>query len=306
MLPARGNRYESTAMLSRLLATLLLALLTLLGGHAEAGEPIWFYRAESPAGRVTYFYPSFHLRDERVPRPPESVLDHRSELVIEADITELKAHPETLVPYILSPKPVDLAALFTPAEIDAIRARAACNGVAPLLNRLRLFYVGMFVALPCPKADSGTYEEVMAAAAKKRGIKVGALEQVGEQFTVMAALPDRFAIESIKEYAGHPERAEEVVARMIALYNAGKYDELYSLALEEGPKNPADSKLFMDKLILERNRHMVERMGGMLQRGNALIVVGALHFPGKDCMVDLLRRQHYQVSEIDASSGILP
>ena len=290
----------------RLAALLLLALLALPGGRAEAGEPIWFYRVESPGGRVTYFYPSFHLRDERVPRPPESVLDHRSTLVIEADITELKSHPEALVPYILSPTPVDLAAMFTPAEMDAIRTRAACNGVAPLLDRLRLFYVGMFVALPCPKADSGTYEEVMATAAKKRGLKIGALEGVSEQFAVMAGLPDRFAIESIKEYAGHPERAEAIVARMIALYNAGKYDELYRLAMEEGPKNPADSKLFMDKLIVERNRHMVERMGPMLERGDALIVVGALHFPGKDGIVDLLRRQHYKVSEIDASGGTLP
>jgi uncharacterized protein YbaP (TraB family) len=306
MVAAIVDRNEGTSMLRRFLATLLLAILTLSGGRAQAGEPIWFYRAESTAGRVTYFYPSFHLRDERVPRPPESVLEHRSQLVIEADITQLKAHPETLMPYILNPKPVDLAAMFTPAELDAIRARAACNGMAPLLGRLRLFYVGMFVSLPCPKADSGTYEEVMAAAAKKRGLKVGALEDVSEQFAVMAALPDRLAIDSIKEYAGHPERAEQVVAHMIALYNAGKYDELYSLALQEGPRNRTDSKLFMEKLIVERNRHMVERMGGMLERGNALIVIGALHFPGKDGIVDLLRRQHYKVSEIDASSGILP
>src|SRR6185437_10100447 len=51
---------------------LLLAALIAGGGRAEAvadGKPIWFYRAESPAGRATFFYPSFHLRDDRVPRP---------------------------------------------------------------------------------------------------------------------------------------------------------------------------------------------------------------------------------------------
>jgi uncharacterized protein len=297
---------ESAVAMTYRLAAILLIALTAFGGRARAGEPIWFYRAESTAGRVTYFYPSFHLRDERVPRPPESVLERRSELVLEADITQLKAHPEELTRYILSPKPVDLAAIFTPAELDAIRARAACNGVAPLVERLRLFYIGEFVALPCPKPESGTYEEVMAAAAKKRGIKIGALERLDEQFAVMAALPDRFAIASIKEYAGHPERADRMIERMIALYNAGKYEDLYRLAIEEGPKNPADSKFFLDKLIVERNRHMVERMGGMLERGNALIVIGALHFPGKDGIVDLLRRQHYKVSEIDASGGTLP
>ncbi len=287
-------------------AALLLIAFAVLGGRATAGEPIWFYRAESLAGRVTYFYPSFHLRDERVPRPPDSVLDGRSELVIEADIGEIKAHPERLARYILSPKPVDLAALFTPAEVETIRARAQCNGVTPLLDRLRLFYIGTFVALSCPKPDGGTYEEVMAAAAKRRGIKIGALEEVGEQFAVMNALPDRLAIEGIKQYAGHPEHAEELIQRMITLYNAGKYDELYRLALEEGPKNPGDRKLFMDKVVIERNRHMVARMGPILARGNALVVVGALHFPGPEGIVDLLRRRHFEMSEIDASGGKLP
>jgi uncharacterized protein len=297
---------ESAFIMTHRFAAMLLIALTVCGGRARAGEPIWFYRAESPAARVTYFYPSFHLRDERVPRPPESVLDGRSELVLEADITEARAHPERLARYILNPKPLDLAAIFTPAEIKAIRARAACNGVASLVERLRLFYIGEFVALPCPKPDSGTYEEVMAASAKKRGIKIGVLEEIGEQFAVMNALPDRLAIEGIKEYAGHPEHADELVQRMITFYNAGKYGELYRLAMEEGSKNPADRKLFMDKVVIERNRHMVARMGAILARGNALVVVGALHFPGPDGIVDLLRRQHYKVTEVDASGGKLP
>ncbi len=288
----------------RLFAALALAAAALAaGGRAEAGQPIWFYRAESPAGRVTYFYPSFHLRDDRVPRPPETVLDNRTQLVLEADIAEAKAHPELLTPYMLNPQPLDLAAYFTPTEIAGIRARAACNGVAPFVERLRLSFISMFVALPCPKPDAGTYEELMEEAAQKRGLKVAALESAEEQLKALASLPDRLAIEDIKEYAVHPERAEELLERMIVLYNAGNYDALYKLSMESGPKNAADNKLFIEKLVVERNRRMVQRMAGMLADGNALIVVGALHFPGKGGIVDLLRRQGFTVAEIDAAGG---
>ena len=290
----------------RLLAAAALLVIAFgSGGRTEAGQPIWFYRAESPAHHITYFYPSFHLRDERVPRPPEAVLDNRTQLVLEADIAQARAHPELLTPYMLNPKPLDLAAYFTPAEIAGIRARAACNGVAPIVERLRLSFISMFVALPCPKPNAGTYEELMEAAAQQRGLKIAALESAEEQLAALASLPDRLAIEGIKEYSVHPERAERLIERMITLYNAGKYDALYRLAIENGPKNAADNKLFLDKIVVERNRLMVKRMAGMLEEGNALIVIGALHFPGKDGIVDLLRRQGFTVAEIDASSGKL-
>src|SRR5579864_8468716 len=112
-----------------LFALALLAIAGAAPGRAEAaGKPIWFYRAESADGRTTFFYPSFHLRDPRVPRPPMSMLDAVGRLVLEADIVEAKAHRESLMPYLIGPQPRDLAALFTPAEIARIRARASCNG----------------------------------------------------------------------------------------------------------------------------------------------------------------------------------
>ena len=48
-------------------------LLTGWGSATAADRSIHFYRAESPAGQVSHLYPSFHLRDERIIRPPVAV-----------------------------------------------------------------------------------------------------------------------------------------------------------------------------------------------------------------------------------------
>ncbi len=291
------------------LALLVIALIT--GGRAEAGsavKPIWFYRAESAAGLATFFYPSFHLRDSRVPRPPMTMLDSVGRLALEADILEAKTHRETLMPYLLGPTPRDLATLFTATEVARIRARAACNGLDGAVERLRLSFIATIVALPCPKAgaeEGGSYEEGVELAAQRRGLEITGLETAEEEFAALAALPDRLFIGEIKEMAAHPDRADQTLDRMIALYNDGDFDGLYDLMLSTAPKNAADRKLFMQKVLLDRNRHMVERLADVLAEGNALVVVGALHFPGEGGIVDLLKQQGFRITKVDGGDGVL-
>ncbi|HKW53739.1 MAG TPA: TraB/GumN family protein [Stellaceae bacterium] len=291
-------------------AALLLAAFIAGGGRAEAAaeaKPIWFYRALSPAGRATFFYPSFHLRDERVPRPPIAMLDSVGHLVLEADIVAAKAHRDALMPYLIAPEPRNLAALFTAPEVARIHARASCNGLDGAVTRLRLSFIATILALPCPKAgaEGGSYEEGVELAAQQRGLKVTGLESAEEEFAALSALPDRLFIGEIKQMAAHPDRADDMVGRMITLYNGGDFDGLYKLMLSDAPKNAADRKLFVQKVLLERNRHMVERLSDVLAEGNALVVVGALHFPGSGGIIDLLQQRGYRVTKVDGGNGVL-
>jgi hypothetical protein len=296
----------------RLVAIALLVLALSLGGRAEAatgaaGKPIWFYRAESAAGRVTFFYPSFHLRDPRVPRPPMTMLDSVGQLVLEADIVEAQAHRDRLTPYLLGPAPRDLTALFTPKEIARIRTHAACNGLSGAVDRLRLAFIATIVALPCPKAgdEGGSYEEGVERAAQQRGLKIVDLESAEEEFAALAALPDRLFIGEIKDMAARPDDSADVIGQMIALYNDGDLDGLHELMLSTAPKNVSDRALFIEKILLERNRHMVERLADVMADGNTLVVIGALHFPAAGGLLDLLKQRGYRITKIDGRDGAL-
>jgi uncharacterized protein len=277
-------------------------------GRAEddiAAGPIRFYRAETAPGRVTFFYPSFHLRDPRVPRPPLAMLDRVHRLVLEADIVDAKAHPEALTPYIVGATPLDLGKLFTPAEIAGIRARAECNGIGAGLETLRLSFIATILALPCPKPDRGSYEEQVELAARDRGLEITGLESAPEEFAALAAMPDRLFIEEIKSLAADEAGEERLIARMIALYNAADLDGLYTLMSRSGLQRAADRKLFLDKVLIERNRRMAERLAGVLARGDALVMIGALHFPGKDGILHLLTLQGVKVTAINVTDGAL-
>lgn len=294
----------------RLSAVTLLVLALCVGGRAEAGaaaQPIWFYRAENTAGRVTFFYPSFHLRDARVPRPPTTMLDGVGRLVLEADIVAVKTHPEAVLPYLVKAQPRDLSALFTPAQMTRIRARAACNGLGGAVEKLQLSFIATLLALPCPEhqGETRSYEETVELAARQRSLAITGLETGKEEFAALAALPERLFIGQIKEMTLHPDSTDKLIDRMIVLYNEGDFDGLYALMLSDLPKSTADRKLFIEKVLIERNRHMADRLANVLAQGNALVIIGALHFPGKGGLVDLMQRQGLRITRIDGSDGTL-
>jgi uncharacterized protein len=291
------------------LVLLIAALLGSPGAEANAQldrpQLFHFYRAESADGHITFFYPSFHLRDARVPRPPMAMLDRVKHLVLEADIVAAKAHPEAVRPYILGAEPIDLTKLFTPPEIAGIRARAACNGLGPMVERLRLSFIAMIVALPCPKPDGGSYEEAVELAAQERGLEVTGLESAEEEFAAMAALPDRLCVEEIKQVAGHLKEQDRFLERMIALYNAGDDAGLYHLMMGQRGMQAADRKLFIDKIVVERNHKMADRLADVLARGDSLVIIGALHFPGKDGLLALMKQRGIKVTALDIENGDL-
>ena len=55
---------------------------------------------------------------------------------------------------------------------------------------------------------------------------------------------------------------------------------------------------FEQRLIIDRNRRMVERMDKLLRQGNAFVAVGALHLPGAHGILQLLSDEGYQVTRV--------
>lgn len=52
-------------------------------------------------------------------------------------------------------------------------------------------------------------------------------------------------------------------------------------------------------LIRKRNRLMAKRAGDLLAKGNVFIAVGALHLPGDEGLVELIRKAGYKVTAVN-------
>ncbi len=59
-----------------------------------------------------------------------------------------------------------------------------------------------------------------------------------------------------------------------------------------------DYELFLKYLISDRNHVMADRAVPIIDKGNAFIAVGALHLPGKEGIIELLRAKGYLVTPL--------
>ena len=68
---------------------------------------------------------------------------------------------------------------------------------------------------------------------------------------------------------------------------------------EKAGLSPLAMQTFERELVVKRNHKMVEAALPFLEQGSLAIAVGALHLPGKDGLVELIRAKGYKVTAIE-------
>jgi hypothetical protein len=131
------------------------------------------------------------------------------------------------------------------------------------------------------------------------GKTVLGLETVEEQIEALDGMTDAdqlLLLASTLEQAGEIER---LFATLRDAYLARDLVAVYDLL--NAAKGNDGSGVFArleQRLVVARNRRMVDRMGSLLQQGNAFVAVGALHLPGEQGILQLLADRGYRVTRV--------
>lgn len=138
--------------------------------------------------------------------------------------------------------------------------------------------------------------------AKAAGKNIKGLESITEQLSAMASLPIEFQVRGLLESLRLGDLNKHMMETMISLYVKQEIGlitpVIKAVAAELGLEDIEDDSFgeFEAKIITERNHLMAERAEPILQEGNAFIAVGALHIPGKEGVIELLRGRGYTVT----------
>jgi uncharacterized protein YbaP (TraB family) len=150
-------------------------------------------------------------------------------------------------------------------------------------------------------AGASVLDVKLAEDAKAAGKKLEGLETVADQLGAMASLPIDFHIRGLVDTLKLGDRADDMIETMIVLYQSGQtgmFWPLFRAVLPPGGEDEAGYAAFEETMVTARNRNMVAKAASILDEGDAFIAVGALHLPGPNGLVELLRKDGYTVSAI--------
>jgi len=154
-------------------------------------------------------------------------------------------------------------------------------------------------ALSMPVPETGrVLDVVLFQRAQQAGKPLHGLETIAEQLEVFDGLPLEDQVGLLRETVEQVAGLDAMLAELLAAY---KQQDLAAMVAINEAAMAGDQRLageFQRRLIVDRNHRMADRMEPWLQQGGAFVAVGALHLPGEEGLISLLRQRGYSVRAV--------
>jgi hypothetical protein len=275
-----------------------------------------FWKVEKQGLKPSYLLGTMHVTDPRVltmPKGAREAADAADVVVIESD--EILDEKKAAASLLMHPE----LTMFTDGksvkdhldtdEMKKLETGLKERGLAlGAVARMKPWILASFVALPACElsrkaAGASFLDKQIAEDAVKAGKPVAGLETLVEQLEAMADLPVDFHFKALIETIALGDKMEDVIETMTELYLAGDIGMTMPMLKAVAPSAPGEDEsayaAFETRIVRDRNLVMAEGSKQHLEKGNAFIAVGALHLPGEEGLVELIRKQGYTVTRID-------
>ena len=270
-----------------------------------------FWKIEIPKRPPSFLLGTMHLTDERVTTLKPIVakaLSRSKRIVLEiADMSKgamNKVMFKTLNLLMFTGKD-RLTPLLDNSEFSVVKRAVVAAGMpAEMTERLKPWFATMIMALsPCERARAAAgipaLDQKLADIAKKNGLELHGVETIKEQFLSMTSIPMADQVEMLKSTIKYYDRTQDLLETMIRIYQRRQMGLAWPLQLLLAQKAGADIsrfESFRQNLIVKRNIRMRDRALAHLKKGGTFFAVGALHLPGKNGLVELLRNSGLKVT----------
>jgi uncharacterized protein YbaP (TraB family) len=253
---------------------------------------------------TVYLLGSIHMlkASETLPAAVDSAYADAQALLMEIDMDDLDPEKmqQDVMDLAMQPEGQTLHQQLGPAVYDQFAQKARPLGVDPaLLDRFNPWFAAItLVQVQMMKLgldpNSGVEQRLVRRAAEDHK-PIQGLETAREQLEIMARLPDKQQREFLLYSVDDAERMASELDDMLSAWRRGDVAAMAKL-MQEGYDEYPD---LYRPLTVERNRRWVPQIEQLLDdKGDYLVVVGALHLVGKDSVIDLLERKGYQVKQL--------
>jgi uncharacterized protein YbaP (TraB family) len=269
------------------------------------------WKIEKPGVKPSFLYGTMHLTDPRVLKLSDAaVLAYRNAdtVVIETvEVLDPKASMKVMAEtpeLMMFMDGTTLDKIIPGDQLETVRTALSERGISlAAVNRMQPWMLTSMLAVPAcelarTKEGTAFLDIKLAEDAKAQGKQIAGLETIRDQLGAMASLPAQFHIDGLIETLALGPELPDLFETMTRLYTRGDIGMIFPLMRSVAPDSSSGANYaeFEEKMVNARNRTMAERAIPLIDRGNAFIAVGALHLPGDQGLVSLLRERGYSIS----------
>lgn len=276
-----------------------------------------FWRVEKAGTPASHLFGTVHLTDERVNRLSPAVkgaLDSARKLVLEIEdvspdaMIKLISSSPHLVGLMLYTDGRRLDQLLGGADYQTVSEALLKAGVPPqAASTFRPWLVTMMLSISdCEQNRMKTgqlpLDARLAKETQARGLKTVGLETVASQLQALSGVPETDQVQILKSTVRYYHRIDDLMETLIQLYQRRELGAMWPLQLELAEKVGIGRQVYdsyEQALLTKRNFGMRDAALAHLAEGQAFIAVGALHLPGKNGLVSLLRGAGYTVTAVE-------
>ncbi|PHP69128.1 polysaccharide biosynthesis protein GumN [Zhengella mangrovi] len=273
------------------------------------------WKIEKPGVVPSYLFGTMHLTDPRVVTltpPARKAFDAAGTVVVEAvDALDPKAAAAAVMQrpdLMMFTDGRKLTDLLDPEDRALVEKELATRGM-PLVavERMKPWVVSSALALPAcemarKKSGAPFLDARLAEDARAQGKALKGLETMISQMEAMDSMPLKVHLDGLISTLALGDRIDDMIETMIVLYQKGQTGMVWPMLEAMTPEQSAADEsyaTFEKVMVTARNHGMVASAEPIIDAGNAFIAVGALHLPGKEGVIELLRKAGYTVTRAD-------
>jgi hypothetical protein len=279
------------------LLCLLVATGTAAQGRFDSGL-LW--RVERAGSSPSYLFGTMHSDDPGVvdlPAPVRQAFDQADAVTLEVTLD-----PESLLALTQALMMNDGATLDTllgpVLYARAVEAMAGYGIPDSMVARMKPWAIAVTLMTP-PTQTGVVLDHALYRKALADGKPVDGLETVAEQIRLFDSLALEEQIDLLRDTLEHLDDIERMLVDLHQAWlerDLGRLVEINAAALRDS--DPQLATLFNQRIILDRNRRMAERLDSRLHKGGRFIAVGALHLPGEQGLLELLEQRGYRLTRL--------
>ena len=256
------------------------------------------WKIEAPGVAPSYLFGTIHMSDPRIttlPCPVKEVFDRSASYTMEVIFNGAGFDSMAEAMFFSDGKTLK-EVLGEPLYQDTLRvAHASGMAQADSINTMKPWAV--MVALSAPPAGLFLDMALQLDATLQDKPTYG-LETMAEQIAVFNDMSLNDQVVLLRDAVQNYQLTQNAMQELTRAYLQRDLGALLSIDDKYKPQDARVYVTMMDRLLVQRNANMAERMRTRLKEGNAFVAVGALHLPGENGLLRLLSAAGYHVTRV--------